>query len=149
MTDTDIVPAGDGGGATAPSTSNQLAQERTDLAVERSRMAAERTTMGYLRTAISLIGFGFSIPTFFQVLKNAPGMEDLSATRPRMLGISLLLLAIVMLVTAIVQQVMFLRRLSHETGIRFPFSAALLSSIAVFAVAIFAMANILMRIGPL
>ena len=131
-----------------PRTANQLAEERTHLAVERSRLAWERTAMGYLRTSISLIGFGFSIPTFFHILRDVPGFEDLSATRPRILGLSLLVLAVVMLVIAIVQQTVFLRRLSKEAGTPFPFSVALLSSIVVLAIALSSMAMILMRVVP-
>ncbi len=126
---------------------NELAQERTDLAYERSRLAMERTTMGYLRTSISLIGFGFAIPTFFQMLKEVPGFEDLSATRPRILGLSLLILAILMLVTAIVQQSMYLRRLSKESGTPFPFSITMLTSFVVLAIAISSTVIILFRVG--
>jgi putative membrane protein len=149
-------PTGSGEGGPAPvhngdrpRTSNQLAEERTDLAVERSLLAWERTAMGYLRTSISLIGFGFSIPTFFYILKDVPGFEDLSATRPRILGLSLLILAVVMLVMAIVQQTTFLRRLSKESGRPFPVSVALLSSIVVLAIALSSMVMILMRIGSI
>jgi putative membrane protein len=131
-----------------PRNTNELARERTDLAYERSRLAMERTTMGYLRTSISLIGFGFAIPTFFQMLKEVPGLEDLSATRPRFLGLSLLTLAIVMLATAIVQQSTYLRRLSKESGTSFPFSITMLSSFVVLVIAISSTAIILFRIGP-
>jgi putative membrane protein len=134
---------------TRPRTANELAEERTSLAVERSRMASERTTMGYLRTSISLIGFGFSIPTFFHILKDVPGFEDLSATRPRILGLTLLTLAVIMLVTAIVQQTMFLRRLSKEDGAPFQVSVSLLSSVVVLGIAFTSMIMIFWRIGPL
>ena len=131
-----------------PRNTNELARERTELAYERSRLAMERTTMGYLRTSISLIGFGFAIPTFFLMLKEVPGFEDLSAARPRFLGLSLLILAIVMLATAIAQQSMYLRRLSKESGTSFPFSITMLSSFVVLAIAISSTVIILFRIGP-
>ena len=103
--------------------------------------------MGYLRTAISLVGFGFSISTFFHVLQNVPGFEDISATRPRILGLFLLILAVVMLVTSVVQQTMYLRQLSKTTGTRFSFSIATAASIVVLAIALFAIFNIFLRIG--
>ena len=53
-----------------------LAEARTDLALERSRLVSDRTTMGYMRTAVSLIGFGFSIPALFKVLIDVPGLES-------------------------------------------------------------------------
>jgi len=118
-----------------------------ELAIKRTRMAAERTTMGYLRTSISLVGFGFSIPTFFTFLKDLPGFEDLSVTRPRIIGITLLLLAVVMLVTAIVQQFILLKRLSKDEGAGTPFSATMLSSFVVLAIALSSLVIILTRIG--
>ncbi|WRH67064.1 MAG: DUF202 domain-containing protein [Planktothrix sp. GU0601_MAG3] len=45
-----------------PST-NDLAEDRTELAKYRSRAAADRTLMAWIRTSLSLIGFGFGIPT--------------------------------------------------------------------------------------
>mgnify|MGYP001820142324 FL=1 len=130
-----------------PRSSDELAQDRTDLAFERSRMAAERTTMGYLRTSISLIGFGFSIPTFFQFLKSLPEFADLSTTRPRVLGMSLLFLAVVMLITAIVQQTIYLRRLSKESGEPYRISIASMSSLFVLAIAFSSIFMIISRIG--
>lgn len=46
-----------------PLSSNDLASDRTELAKYRSRAAADRTLMAWIRTSLSLIGFGFGIPT--------------------------------------------------------------------------------------
>lgn len=68
-----------------PPTSNELAQERTDLAhqrntlaVDRDRMALVRTTLAYertlmawVRTSVSLISFGFTIYKFFDAMRQA------------------------------------------------------------------------------
>ena len=40
----------------------------TELARERSRQAADRTLMAWVRTALSLIGFGFGIANFRDIL---------------------------------------------------------------------------------
>jgi putative membrane protein len=126
---------------------NTLAKIRTDLSYERSRLASDRTTMAYLRTAISLIGFGFSIPTFFQVLKSVPGFESVSATPPRLLGVALLFLSVAMLVGAIIQQGLYLRRLEQKTGGRHPFSIALASCVVVLAIGLMAMTYVALQIG--
>ena len=126
---------------------NALARVRTDLAYERSRLASDRTTMAYLRTAISLIGFGFSIPTFFQVLQRVPGFESVSATPPRLLGVALLLLSVVMLLGAIIQQGLYLRRLESEARTEHPFSIALASCIVVLAIGLMAMTYVALQIG--
>ena len=124
-----------------------LADERTTLAYERTRLASDRTTMGYLRTAISLIGFGFSIPAFFQVLTNVPGMEGISPTAPRTLGLALLVLAILMMSVATVQQGLFLRKLEQKTGTGHPFSIALASCIFVLVVGLIAVSHLALQIG--
>ena len=54
--------------ASAP-TSNQLAQDRTDLAGLRTMMAADRTLMAWVRTALSLESFGFTIYKVLQALQ--------------------------------------------------------------------------------
>ena len=124
----------------------ELAEARTDLAFERSRLASDRTTMGYMRTAVSLIGFGFSIPALFKVLTDVPGLENAPVERARFIGVFMLVLAVFMLSTAILQQVLFLRRLAQATERAFPFSVALLACIVVLAIALFAGANILFNI---
>lgn len=48
---------------------NELATDRTELAKYRSRAAAERTLMAWIRTSLSLIGFGFGIPTIVRTLE--------------------------------------------------------------------------------
>ena len=124
----------------------ELAQDRTDLAFERSRLASDRTTMGYMRTAISLIGFGFSIPALFKVLTSVPGLEEASLARAQLVGVSMLLLAVFMLVIAILQQVLFLRRLAHVARRSFPFSVALAGCVVVLVIAFIAAANIILNI---
>ena len=132
---------------TKSASTTELALSRTELAYERSRLASDRTTMGYLRTAISLVGFGFSIPTFFQVLSGMPGFEASSATPPRILGVSLLLVAVLMLVSAIFQQALFLKKLEKATQGRHPFSIALASCIVVLTIALAATGYIALQIG--
>ncbi|WP_228041637.1 YidH family protein [Planktothrix mougeotii] len=48
---------------------NELAEDRTELAKYRSRAAADRTLMAWIRTSLSLIGFGFGIPTIVRTIE--------------------------------------------------------------------------------
>jgi putative membrane protein len=131
--------------APLPST-NELAEDRTGLAFERSKMASDRTTMAFMRTAISLIGFGFSIPALFQVITGVPGMEGAPVERARFIGLFMLFLAVFMLTTAIAQQAIYLRRLSRAARRAFPFSIAMFSSCVMLLVALTAMINIFSKV---
>ena len=55
--------------AATPPTTNQLAQERTDLGAMRTLMAADRTLMAWVRTALSLESFGFTIYKVLQAFQ--------------------------------------------------------------------------------
>lgn len=50
---------------------NELAEDRTELAKYRSRAAADRTLMAWIRTSLSLIGFGFGIPTIVRTIEQS------------------------------------------------------------------------------
>jgi putative membrane protein len=55
--------------AATPPTTNQLAQERTDLGAMRTLLAADRTLMAWVRTALSLESFGFTIYKVLQAFQ--------------------------------------------------------------------------------
>ena len=139
----------DGLEETLDRTSNELAADRTGMAFERSKMASDRTTMGFMRTSISLIAFGFSIPALFEVLRRVPGLEESPIERARFIGLFMLGLAVFMLMTAIVQHVVYLRKLANNAGKAFPFSVALLASVLLLVVALFSLINILSKVQPL
>ena len=50
-------------------TTQQLAQQRTEWALERTRLANERTLIAWLRTGLALLGFGAIVP---RLLDNVP-----------------------------------------------------------------------------
>jgi putative membrane protein len=58
-----------------PLSTNELASDRTELAKYRSRAAADRTLMAWIHTSLSLIGFGFGLPTIVGMIQN-PQVES-------------------------------------------------------------------------
>jgi putative membrane protein len=68
-----------------PSVSNHFAWLRTKMALQRTLMAA-------VRTAVSLIGFGFTVATFFQRVRGSVPAEELrlGVDVPRDLGLLLI-----------------------------------------------------------
>lgn len=51
--------------SSSSSSSNELAEERTDLAEDRNIMAMERTFAGWMRTAFAAIGIGLAFRAVF------------------------------------------------------------------------------------
>jgi putative membrane protein len=132
-------PAGDRG--------TILAEERTDIALERTRMAADRTLMAWLRTTLSMISFGFTIFKFFQYLQQTELAPRWRPEMPKNLGLFLVILGTGMLMLAIFQHGLFLRRLEKRSGKKMPVSLAMIAAIFITVMGLFALANLLFRIG--
>jgi len=87
--------------ASAP-TSNQLAQDRTDLAAMRTMMASDRTLMAWVRTALSLQSFGFTIYKVLQAFQQERGTLRRDQT-PANVGLFLTAMGILAIVMGIVE----------------------------------------------
>ena len=96
-----------------------------ELAKERSRQAADRTLMAWVRTALSLIGFGFGIAQFRDILVRA----ELVVRRPPehlsialCFGVSFITLGVLGLLAATIQHWRILQHIKrdefHYTGFR-------------------------------
>jgi putative membrane protein len=121
---------------------------RTMLAYERTRIASERTLMAWTRTAVSLVGFGFSIPKFFRFLAEAhPQARPMIA--PDNLGLMLIALGTLSLSAGMLQHVLLLRRLeSHAHALHplHPFRSVALSTAACMVLfGFYAFENVLVR----
>jgi putative membrane protein len=97
----------------------------TELARERSRQAADRTLMAWVRTALSLIGFGFGIAQFRDILVRAQLVvqrppEHLNVTL--LFGLSFITLGVLGLLSATIQHWRILQHIKrddfHYTGFR-------------------------------
>jgi putative membrane protein len=95
-----------------------------ELAKERSREAADRTLMAWVRTALSLIGFGFAIASFRDILLESglirnPHKEFNGAL---VFGLSFVTLGVLGLLAATIQHWRILQHLKQDdftyTGFR-------------------------------
>jgi len=82
------------------------------LALDRTRMAVERTLMAWVRTALSMLGFGFTIYKFLQVLQQDKILANLRPQAPRDLGLTLIGLGTFSLIGASVQYRRHMKRLN-------------------------------------
>ena len=101
-------------------TTTELAQQRTSMAESRTRWAADRTLwaadrtfIAWLRTAISMIGFGISIGKAGDALQQNDMLRDNYHTL-KTTGVIFIVLAIVGLAGALVQNYRIQRRLSDQ-----------------------------------
>lgn len=117
-------------------------EEPPSLAYERTRIASERTLMAWVRTAVSLIGFGFSIPKLFGYLAQAEATK--AGPSPFLLGIVLIGLGTVGLVGGIVQHIQLMRRISPRSRRHDKISVALLTAVCVGLIGILAFLNVLL-----
>jgi putative membrane protein len=87
---------------TPPSTPTNAA---TELAKERTRQAADRTLMAWVRTSLSLIGFGFGIAKYRDILLKAGFIrrppEEFNTTL--IFGLSFISLGVFGLLAAVLQ----------------------------------------------
>jgi putative membrane protein len=137
-----------------------LSSRRTRLSFQRTRMSTDRTLMSVVRTALSLIGFGFTIFQFFNTLrKSDAGQTMLRPEAPRNFGMALIILGVLLLTLGIIGHVRFMTefRREHDTMVQerliphdhLPYSVTLLIAILLWFIGLVAIANGLMRAGPL
>jgi len=131
--------------AAPPSTSNQLAQQRTDLAGNRTVMAADRTLMAWIRTALAMISFGFTIYKFLHAFAESGEVHLHRPESPRNLGIFLTTLGTGSLVAGLIQYVRTLRQI-HIPVLRT--SVTFYVSIIVVILGLTILLGIAANVGP-
>ena len=119
----------------------------TELAKERTREAADRTLMAWIRTCLSLIGFGFGIAKFRDILAEAGlGPKPGSFSSTLIFGLSFIALGIFGLLAAVIQHWRILEYLKVEnfqyTGFR---PLVMIAAIILLLIGFFAFISILLR----
>ncbi len=125
-------------------TTTPPASDRATLGYERTRIASERTLMAWVRTAVSLIGFGFSIPKFFSYLgETEPIRPPRGPITPSTIGTLLIGLGLLGLAGGVLEHVRLVGRIAPPTRKRDRFSTAFLTAVAVGAVGLIAFISLL------
>ena len=119
-----------------------------ELAKERNRQASDRTLMAWVRTSLSLIGFGFGIASFRDILLEAGlvrgPMKNFNITL--IFGLSFIGLGVLGLLTATMQHWNILQHLKQDdfsyTGFR---PLAFIMAILLMLIGLFAFIAVLVH----
>jgi putative membrane protein len=119
---------------------------------ERTLMEADRMMMQTVQTALSLIGFGFTINTFFNEVD--PSRTATAGEAARALGVALLMIGLLLLVTGTWTQARFRRELKQRyggaelkeagQGLRSRFTPSFVSAVLLMLVGVVALAWVLL-----
>lgn len=139
---------------------DQLASMRTELSYHRNRLAADRTMMAIMRTSLSLIGFGFTIYTFFTNFRSGQdALGVLPPQAPTRFGLALILIGVVLLVLGIITDYRYMQRIKAQRAqlvargmlpaeAEFPRSLSLLMAMALLLFGVVVFFSIMLRIWP-
>lgn len=135
----------------------ELASTRTVMAFERTSLATDRTLMAVVRTSLALIGFGFTIFTFFHTLSEK--YLHLPAEAPRRFGGALIVLGVIMLILGILnhrqetkqrrsqRQELFDLKLVHQPEVA-KNSPSMIIAILLLLVGLAAILRVIAKVGP-
>ncbi len=128
--------------------SQELAQERTDYATFRTREAADRTLMAWMRTSLSLISFGFGIPTIVSAIEKTRVGEAIEPERfSVIIGLSFIGVAMFGLITALRthRRILKLSRGSEDTYQDKVYNSTQIAAFAMLLIAIVSFVGVLIK----
>ena len=118
------------------------------LALDRTRLAAERTLMAWVRTALSMIGFGFTIYKFLQVVQEQSTFPVLRPQAPRNLGLMLVGIGTFAVIIACVQHWQYVGKLRPDQPYK-PWDLAFIVACLIALLGLLMFGSIILRAGPL
>ncbi len=96
-----------------------------ELAKERTRAAEDRTLMAWIRTSLSLIGFGFGIPTIIRTIEATKIGKDINPHHfANAIGLSFISIGVFAMYTALKDHRRILRQIQSD---RYTYESSLMA----------------------
>jgi len=124
--------------------SNELAQERTDMALSRNLLASDRTLMAWVRTSLSLNSFGFTIYKVLLAFQQGGGQLPQGHT-PRNIGLFLTGLGTVAMLMGTVEYWRSLKELQKMKEFRL-WRASLVMAVLMSVMGVFLFISIMTKL---
>ena len=119
------------------------------LALDRTRLAAERTLMAWVRTALSMIGFGFTIYKFLQVVQEQSTLPVLRPQAPRDVGLTLTGIGTFAVIIACVQHWKYIKKLRPDQPYKLWRDLTFIVACLIAFLGLLIFVSIILRAGPL
>lgn len=117
-----------------------------ELAKERTRAAADRTLMAWIRTSLSLIGFGFGIPTIVKAIASTRIGTHIDSHRfSTMVGLAFISVGMFGMATALKEHRNLLKRIQSNRYTYEGSNTAEVVGIALFLIGFVSFMGILIR----
>ena len=110
----------------------------TELAIDRTRLAHDRTQLAWIRTATSLISFGFTIYKFFDYLRQKGEAVEGRRFGPREFALVLIAIGLASLVFATLQNRREMKHMrQHYDKVPYSMATFVAAMVAILGVASF------------
>jgi putative membrane protein len=117
-----------------------------ELAKERTRAAADRTLMAWIRTSLSLIGFGFGIPTIVKAIESTRISQHINPFRfSTLVGLAFISVGVFGMATALKEHRQIVKRIQSDRYTYKSSNTAEIVSIALLLIGIVSFIGVLIR----
>jgi putative membrane protein len=120
-----------------------------ELAKERTRAASDRTLMAWIRTSLSLIGFGFGLPTILKAIESTRVGDHLEHLNPHrfssIVGLAFIAVGVFAITAALQEHRRMVKRIEREHYVYKGSATAEIVSISLLLIGVMSFLAVLIR----
>jgi putative membrane protein len=119
----------------------------TELAKSRTRFAADRTLMAWIRTSLSLIGFGFGIPTIVKAIETTRIRSDINPHHlfSTLIGLAFISVGMFAMAASLIEHRRFLKQIQRDQLTYESSNIAEMVGIALLLIGVISFLGVLLR----